>query len=67
MLWDHDTFGMKDYLGKVSLTLDDIRKLSNSDQSHWFSLRGTKTGSVELKIKVLSEECEVILSSESQP
>ncbi|XP_011333563.2 uncharacterized protein LOC105277101 isoform X2 [Ooceraea biroi] len=62
VLWDHDTFGMKDYLGKVSLTLDDIRKLSNSDQSHWFSLRGTKTGSVELKIKVLSEECEVIFN-----
>ncbi|KAK2576841.1 hypothetical protein KPH14_005474 [Odynerus spinipes] len=58
VLWDHDTFGMKDYLGKVSLNLDDIRKLSNSDQSHWFTLRGTKTGSVELKIKVLSEECE---------
>lgn len=51
---------MKDYLGKVSLTLDDIRKLSNSDQSHWFPLRGTKTGSIELKIKVLSEECEVM-------
>ncbi|XP_046821749.1 tricalbin-1-like isoform X2 [Vespa crabro] len=58
VLWDHDTFGMKDYLGKVSLTLDDIRKLSNSDQSHWFTLKGTKTGSVELKIKVLSEEYE---------
>lgn len=50
---------MKDYLGKVSLTLDDIRKLSNSDQSHWFPLKETKTGSIELKIKVLSEECEV--------
>jgi len=60
VLWDHDTFGMKDYLGKVSLTLDDIRKLSNSDQSHWFSLKETKTGSIELKIKVLSEECEVM-------
>ncbi|KAG7206474.1 hypothetical protein KM043_003819 [Ampulex compressa] len=58
VLWDHDTFGMKDYLGKVSLTLDDIRKISNTDQSHWFALRGTKTGSVEIKIKVLSEECE---------
>ncbi|XP_012280537.1 tricalbin-1 [Orussus abietinus] len=58
MLWDHDTFGMKDYLGKVSLTLDDIRKLSVTDQSHWFVLRGTKSGSVELKVKVLSEECE---------
>ncbi|GAB1862970.1 Protein piccolo [Camponotus japonicus] len=58
VLWDHDTFGMKDYLGKVSLTLEDIRKLSNSDQSHWFPLRGTKTGSIELKIKILSEECE---------
>ncbi|XP_043477779.1 uncharacterized protein LOC122508474 isoform X2 [Leptopilina heterotoma] len=58
ILWDHDTFGMKDYLGKVSLTLEDIRKLSTSDQSHWFALRGTKSGSVELKVKVLSEECE---------
>ncbi|XP_060817891.1 uncharacterized protein LOC132908177 isoform X1 [Bombus pascuorum] len=58
VLWDHDTFGMRDYLGKVSLTLDDIRKLSSSDQSHWLMLRETKTGSVELKIKVLSEECE---------
>ncbi|XP_046627251.1 tricalbin-1-like isoform X1 [Neodiprion virginianus] len=58
MLWDHDTFGMKDYLGKVSLALEDIRKLSSSDQSHWFILKGTKSGSVELKIKVLSEESE---------
>lgn len=53
---------MKDYLGKVSLTLEDIRRLSTSDQSHWFALRGTKSGSVELKVKVLSEECEVSLS-----
>ncbi|XP_017880570.1 uncharacterized protein LOC108625242 isoform X2 [Ceratina calcarata] len=58
VLWDHDTFGMKDYLGKVSLTLDNIRRLSDGDRSHWFTLRGTKTGAVELKIKVLSEECE---------
>ncbi|XP_058799438.1 uncharacterized protein LOC131668950 isoform X2 [Phymastichus coffea] len=58
VLWDHDTFGMKDYLGKVSLTLEEIRRLSSSDQSYWFPLRGTKSGSIELKIKVLSEECE---------
>ncbi|KAL7288878.1 hypothetical protein TKK_0016848 [Trichogramma kaykai] len=58
VLWDHDTFGMKDYLGKVSLTLEEIRRLSNTDQSYWFVLRGTKSGSIELKIKVLSEECE---------
>ncbi|XP_066593483.1 uncharacterized protein [Prorops nasuta] len=58
VLWDHDTFGMKDYLGKVSLNLEDIRKLSSCDQSTWFTLRGTKTGSVEVKIKILSEECE---------
>lgn len=50
---------MKDYLGKVSLTLEDIRKLSCTDQSHWFTLKETKSGSVELKVKVLSEECEV--------
>ncbi|XP_011496650.1 PREDICTED: tricalbin-1-like [Ceratosolen solmsi marchali] len=58
VLWDHDTFGMRDYLGKVSLTLSEIRRLSNTDQSYWFALRGTKSGSIELKIKVLSEECE---------
>ncbi|XP_043280292.1 uncharacterized protein [Venturia canescens] len=58
VLWDHDTFGMKDYLGKVSLNLEDIRKVSCADQSHWFTLRGTKSGSVELKVKILSEECE---------
>ncbi|XP_020292383.1 uncharacterized protein LOC109858995 isoform X2 [Pseudomyrmex gracilis] len=57
VLWDHDTF-VKEYLGKVSLTLDDIRRLSNSDHSHWFQLKETKMGSVELKIKILSEECE---------
>ncbi|XP_014211162.1 uncharacterized protein LOC106641296 [Copidosoma floridanum] len=58
VLWDHDTFGMKDYLGKVSLTLEEIRRLSSTDQPYWFTLRGTKSGSIELKVKVLSEECE---------
>ena len=52
---------MKDYLGKVSLTLEEIRKLSNTDQSYWFALRGTKSGSIELRVKVLSEECEVCI------
>lgn len=50
---------MKDYLGKVSLTLDDIRRLSNTDQAYWFALRGTKSGSLEIKVKILSEDCEV--------
>ncbi|XP_021917858.1 uncharacterized protein PYUK71.03c-like isoform X2 [Zootermopsis nevadensis] len=58
VLWDYDTFGMKDFLGNVTLTLEDIRKASNSDTSQSYQLQGVKTGAVEIKVKVISEETE---------
>lgn len=59
MLWDHDTFGMKDFLGSVTLTLEDIRRISSSDASQSCQLQGVKTGVVEIKVKVISGENEV--------
>jgi hypothetical protein len=59
VLWDHDTFGMKDFLGSVTLTLEDIRKVSSSDASQSYQLQGVKTGVVEFKVKVISGENEV--------
>ncbi|KAJ9589915.1 hypothetical protein L9F63_016976, partial [Diploptera punctata] len=59
VLWDHDTFGMKDFLGNVMLSLDDIRRFSNSDAAQYCQLQGVKSGIMELKIKVISEESEL--------
>jgi hypothetical protein len=59
VLWDHDTFGMKDFLGNVTFTLEDIRRLSSSDSTHSCQLQGVKTGVIEIKVKVISEETEV--------
>jgi hypothetical protein len=54
---------MKDFLGSVTLTLEDIRKISSSDASQSCQLQGVKTGVVEIKVKVISEETEVRVSS----
>lgn len=59
VLWDHDTFGMKDYLGSMTFTLEDIREMSSLDKVQCFQLHGVKSGVVELKLKVISEETEV--------
>ncbi|XP_069673106.1 uncharacterized protein [Periplaneta americana] len=58
VLWDHDTFGMKDFLGSVTISMEDIRRFSSSDASQSCQLQGVKTGVVEIKIKVISEETE---------
>lgn len=55
VIWDHDVFGMKDFLGSVTLTCDDIRRCSAQDTPQWFQLHNTKSGSVEVKVKVISE------------
>lgn len=59
MLWDHDTFGLNDFLGSVTLGIDDIRRTSMADEALFFPLEGVKSGSVELRIKVISEDAEV--------
>ncbi|XP_068082073.1 uncharacterized protein [Anabrus simplex] len=58
VLWDHDSFGMKDFLGSVNFTLEDIRRFSKLDSVQCCQLQGVKTGTLELKIKVISEEAE---------
>ncbi|XP_065354006.1 uncharacterized protein LOC135948588 isoform X3 [Cloeon dipterum] len=55
VIWDHDVLGMKDFIGSVSLTVDEIRQFSALDTSQWKLLQGVKTGSVELRVKVISE------------
>lgn len=54
-MWDHDVFGMKDFLGSITLSCDEIRRCSALDAPQWFQLQGTKSGSVEIKIKVISD------------
>ena len=55
LIWDHDVFGMKDFLGSVTLSSDDIRRYSSLDSPQWLQLQGTKSGCVEIKVKVISE------------
>lgn len=55
LLWDHDIFGMKDFLGSVTFTCDEIRRCSAIDAPQWFQLQNTKSGSVEMKVKVISD------------
>jgi hypothetical protein len=50
---------MKDFLGSVTLTSEDIRRVSSSDASQSCQLQGVKTGVVEFKVKVISGENEV--------
>jgi hypothetical protein len=56
MLWDHDSFGVKGFLGSVTLTLEDIHRVSSLDASQSYQLQGVKTGAVEIKVKVISGE-----------
>lgn len=48
-------FGMKDFLGSVTLSCEDIRRCSALDAPQWYQLQGTKTGSVEVRVKVISD------------
>jgi hypothetical protein len=54
---------MKEFLGSTTLTLEDIRRVSSLDASQSCHLQGVRTGVVEIKVKVISEESEVSLSS----
>jgi len=63
MLWDHDSFGVKGFLGSVTLTLEDIHRVSSLDASQSYQLQGVKTGAVEIKVKVISGESKVSLDS----
>ncbi|RXG52528.1 Protein piccolo, partial [Armadillidium vulgare] len=57
-LWDHDAFGMKDFLGSLSLKEEEVRTFSASLSSVWCKLDGVKSGSIEVKFKLISEDFE---------
>lgn len=63
MLWDHDSFGVKGFLGSVTLTLEDIHRVSSLDASQSYQLQGVKTGAVEIKVKMIAGESKVSLDS----
>jgi hypothetical protein len=63
VLWDHDSFGMKGFLGSTTLTLEDIHRVSSLDASQSYQLQGVSTGAVEMKVKVISGESKVSLGS----
>ncbi|XP_050719248.1 uncharacterized protein LOC126999964 isoform X5 [Eriocheir sinensis] len=56
-LWDHDAFG-RDFLGSVSLGEEEVRGMSVSDAPVWCLLEGTKSGYLEVRIKVISDDYE---------
>nr|CAD7432746.1 unnamed protein product [Timema monikensis] len=63
VLWDHDTFGTNDFLGSVSLSVEDIKRCSKLDLPQRWALQGVKTGVVEFRIKVIAEEPQAPSSS----
>lgn len=61
-LWDHDAFG-RDFLGSVSLQEMEVRQMSLADGPIWHALDGTKSGQLEIKVKVISDDYEHQMSS----
>ncbi|KAK8377710.1 hypothetical protein O3P69_013981 [Scylla paramamosain] len=57
-LWDHDAFG-RDFLGSVSLGEEEVRGMSIGDAPVWCLLEGTKSGHLEVRIKVISDDYEI--------
>lgn len=57
-MWDHDAFG-RDFLGSVALKESDVRDLSHKDAPKWCTLEGTKSGQIEIRVKVISDDYEV--------
>jgi len=57
LVWDHDAFYQKDFLGSLNFTLKDLKQLS-ADVQHdgWFALQRIRSGSIQLKFKVFSDE-----------
>ena len=59
MVWDYDMLSAKDFLGSISLNLEDIRQISESGNGKWFPLKDTKSGEILLKVKIISEDIQV--------
>lgn len=55
VIWDHDVFGMNDFLGSLTFTCDEIRRCSANDAPQWFQLQNIKSGCVQIRVKVISD------------
>ena len=55
-IWDRDILGKNDFLGNIGFTVEEIREISTLNEPKWFSLQEVKSGSVELKIRIISED-----------
>ncbi|KAL0269628.1 UNVERIFIED_CONTAM: hypothetical protein PYX00_007297 [Menopon gallinae] len=55
ILWDHDTFGKNDFLGRISFTPEEIRDMSCANYASWYTLQGVRSGQVEIKIRIISD------------
>ncbi|ELT88133.1 hypothetical protein CAPTEDRAFT_221179 [Capitella teleta] len=53
VVWDRDLLFKKDFLGSLSFTLDDLKKLSTQKTESWHSLQRIRSGHVQLGITVI--------------
>ncbi|KAI8515042.1 hypothetical protein Bbelb_076330 [Branchiostoma belcheri] len=51
-VWDRDPFFMKEFMGSMSFTQEDIQRLSKEGPT-WFELQRIKQGSIQLMFKVI--------------
>ncbi|WAR19380.1 TCB3-like protein [Mya arenaria] len=51
-VFDKDLITRNDFLGKVMLTLDDLKELSLKGTDDWFPLKHTKSGQIQLRCSV---------------
>ncbi|KAK7065907.1 hypothetical protein SK128_016336, partial [Halocaridina rubra] len=63
-LWDHDAFG-RDFLGSVTLKETEVRQMSVTDGPIWCALDGTKSGQLEIRVKLISDDYEHRISSQT--
>ncbi|XP_074652176.1 uncharacterized protein LOC141906731 isoform X3 [Tubulanus polymorphus] len=56
VVWDRDPLFMKDFIGTLTLTLDELRRISTIGEPGWYLLQKAKTGQIQLAIKVLKDD-----------
>ncbi|XP_064636611.1 uncharacterized protein LOC135493308 [Lineus longissimus] len=56
VVWDRDPLMMKDFLGELSFSPEEIKRLSSIGEPGWFLLQKTNTGQIQIKVKVILED-----------
>ncbi|XP_078674088.1 uncharacterized protein LOC144912546 isoform X3 [Branchiostoma floridae x Branchiostoma belcheri] len=63
-VWDRDPFFMKEFMGSMSFTQEDIQRLSKEGPT-WFELQRIKQGSIQLMFKVIYNPQQATLEVEA--